>query len=95
MTQATLTNSTIDTVQALVDSEPFYPQCYLYQPDEVQRERNLMKVEMALFITGVSHEAAHQASMIITRIKPGYIVSGSEYRAIHQALGEIGSNVHR
>ena len=84
MTQATLTKPTVET-----NSEPYYPQCYLYQPGEVELERNLIKLETALFIRGVSHESAHQAAKVITSIKPGFIISRSEYNTIHQALGEM------
>ncbi|NER99222.1 MAG: hypothetical protein F6J86_36270 [Symploca sp. SIO1B1] len=86
MTQATLTKPSIESVE---DNEPKYPQCWLYQPSEVELERNLIKLETALFIAGVDLETAHQAAKVITSIKPGFIISRAEYQAIHQALVEM------
>ncbi|NET58985.1 MAG: hypothetical protein F6K47_23430 [Symploca sp. SIO2E6] len=78
------------TVQPQVDSEtPFYPQCYLYQPTEVELERKLNSFQMALFIAGVDLETAWEAAKVITSIKPGFIISRAEYQAIHQALKEM------
>lgn len=82
MKQATVTKS-------IVEEQPFYPQCYLSTAKEVEIERNLIKLEMAFFCAGVSHEAAHQASLVISNIKGGYIISRSEYQVIHRALGEM------
>ena len=79
MTQATLTKPT----------ELHYPQCYLYSPSEVELERNLNSLQMALFVAGVDMVSARHTAMIITRIKPGYIISRLEYQAIHQALVEM------
>ncbi|NEQ66140.1 MAG: hypothetical protein F6J86_14630 [Symploca sp. SIO1B1] len=89
MPQTVLTKPGSETATAFIDNEPYYPQCYLYQPSEVELERNLIKLETALFITGVSHETAHQAAKVITSIKPGFIISRTEYQAIHQALVEM------
>ncbi|NER46972.1 MAG: hypothetical protein F6J86_30520 [Symploca sp. SIO1B1] len=82
MSQAVLTKPEVEI-------EPYYPQCYLYQPEEVELQRNLIKLETALFITGVNHESAHQAAKVITSIKPGFIISRAEYQAIHQAFSEM------
>ncbi|NER50967.1 MAG: hypothetical protein F6J92_30725 [Symploca sp. SIO1A3] len=59
------------------------------KPDEVELERNLTSLQMALFIAGVDLESAHQAAKVITSIKPGFIISRAEYQAIHQALVEM------
>jgi len=82
MSQAVLTKPEVEI-------EPYYPQCYLYQPDEVELQRNLTQLDILLFSAGVSLEAAHQAAKVITSIKPGFIISRIEYRIIQQALGEI------
>ena len=84
-----LTKPGVEAAQDLTDSEPFYPQCYLYQPEEIELQRNLVKLDIALFLGGASTEAAHQAAKVITSIKPGFIISRAEYQAIHQALGEM------
>ncbi|NER50735.1 MAG: hypothetical protein F6J92_29500 [Symploca sp. SIO1A3] len=89
MPQTVLTKSGVEAAQDLTDSEPFYPQCYLYQPEEVELQRNLTKLDILLFLAGVSLEAAHQAAKVIVNLKPGFIVSKAEYQAIHQALGEM------
>ncbi|NEQ65382.1 MAG: hypothetical protein F6K21_07775 [Symploca sp. SIO2D2] len=89
MTQTVLTKSGVEAAQDLTDSEPFYPQCYLYQPDEVELQRNLTKLDIALFLGGASTEAAHQAAKVITNIKPGFIISRAEYLLIQQALREM------
>ncbi len=85
-----LTKSEYEAATALIDSEPYHPQCYLYQPDEVELDRNTNSLQMALFVAGVDMELALNAAKVITSIKPGFIISRSEYQAIHQALGEIG-----
>ena len=91
MTQTTvLTKPGSEAATALVDSEPFYPQCWLYQPDEVELERKLNSLQMALFVAGVDMEVALKAAKVITSIKPGFIISRAEYLLIQQALGEIG-----
>ena len=69
--------------------ETYYPQCELLSQREIEKERNLTNVQMALFIAGVDLESAHQAAKVITSIKPGFIISRAEYQAIHQALGEM------
>lgn len=89
MPQAVLSIPEVEAATPLIDSEPYYPQCYLYQPDEIELERNLNSLQMALFIAGVDMVSARHTAMIITRIKPGYIISRLEYLAIHQALGEM------
>ena len=89
MPQTVLTKPGSETATALIDNEPLYPQCYLYQPEEVELQCNLIKLETALFITGVNHESAHQAAKVITSIKPGFIISRAEYQVIHQALKEM------
>ena len=89
MPQTVLTKSRVEAAQDLADSEPFYPQCYLYQPEEVELQRNLVKLDVALFLAGASTEAAHQAAKVITNIKPGFIISRAEYLLIQQALAEI------
>lgn len=89
MPQTFLSKSEYKAAQALVDSEPFYPQCYLYQPEEVEMERKLNSLQMALFIAGVDMEVALLAAKVITSIKPGFIISRAEYQVIHQALGEM------
>ena len=90
MPQPVLTKPGSEAATALIDSEPFYPQCWLYQPDEVELERKLNSLQMALFVAGVDMEVALLAAKVITSIKPGFIISRTEYQAIHQALGEIG-----
>ncbi|NET60646.1 MAG: hypothetical protein F6K47_32250 [Symploca sp. SIO2E6] len=82
MSQAVLTKPEVEI-------EPHYPQCYLYQPSEVFLERNLTSLQMALFIAGVDLGTAQQAAKIIVNLRPGFIISRSEYATIHQALGEI------
>jgi len=89
MPQTVLTKPGSETATALIDNEPHYPQCRLIQPDEAELERNLTKLQMVLFVAGVDLESAHQAAKVITSIKPGFIISRTEYQAIHQALGEI------
>ncbi|NEQ64900.1 MAG: hypothetical protein F6K21_05330 [Symploca sp. SIO2D2] len=90
MTQVTLPLPTVQAVQPQVDSSPpFYPQCYLYQPSEVELDRNLSRLDILLFSAGVSLESAHQAAKVITSIKPGFIISRAEYQAIHQAFSEM------
>jgi len=89
MPQTVLTKPGSETATTLIDNEPYYPQCYLYQPSEVELERNLTSLQMALFIAGVDLGTAQQAAKVITSIKPGFIISRAEYQVIHQALGEI------
>ena len=90
MTQTTvLTKTGSEAATALIDSEPYYPQCWLYQPSEVELERKLNSLQMALFIAGVDMEVALKAAKVITSIKPGFIISRSECVAIYQALGEM------
>lgn len=89
MPQTVLTRPGSETATTLLDNEPYYPQCYLYQPPEVELQRNLSRLDILLFSAGVSVEAAHQAALIIVNLRPGFIISRSEYATIHQALGEI------
>ncbi|NEQ65530.1 MAG: hypothetical protein F6J86_20920 [Symploca sp. SIO1B1] len=89
MPQTVLTKPGSETATALIDNEPYYPQCYLYQPTEVELERNLSRLDILLFSAGVSLESAHQAAKVITSIKPGFIISRAEYQAIYQALKEM------
>ncbi|NEP59774.1 MAG: hypothetical protein F6K21_09560 [Symploca sp. SIO2D2] len=90
MPQTVLTKPGVEVAITLVNSEPpFYPQCYLYQPSEVELQRNLNRLDILLFSAGVSLETAHQAAKVITSIKPGFIISRAEYQAIHQALVEM------
>ncbi|NER25527.1 MAG: hypothetical protein F6J96_33505 [Symploca sp. SIO1C2] len=89
MSQTVLTKPSSETATALIDNEPYYPQCYLYQPSEVELERNLTSLQIALFIAGVDLGTAQQAAKIIVNLRPGFIISRREYTTIHQALGEI------
>ena len=89
MPQALLSIPGVEAATALVDSQPYYPQCWLYQPTEVELERVQYSLQMALFIAGVDMETALKAAKVITSIKPGFIISRAEYQAIHQALGEM------
>ncbi|NER24686.1 MAG: hypothetical protein F6J96_29090 [Symploca sp. SIO1C2] len=89
MPQTVLTKPGSETATAFIDNEPYYPQCYLYQPTEVELERNLSRLDILLFSAGVSLESAHQAAKVITSIKPGFIISRAEYQAIHQAFSEM------
>ena len=75
------------TVTASVDSES--PRGELPSQKEIEKERNLTNIQMALFIAGVDLESAHQAAKVITSIKPGFIISRVEYQAIHQALEDM------
>ena len=85
-----MTQTTVLAKQVVeADSEPYYPQCWLYQPSEVELERNTNSLQMALFVAGVDMEVALQTAKVITSIKPGFIISRAEYQAIHQALGEM------
>ena len=89
MPQTVLTKPGSETATALIDNEPYYPQCYLYQPAEVELEHNLNSLQMALFIAGVDLGTAQQAAKVITSIKPGFIISRAEYLSICQALAQI------
>ncbi|NER97265.1 MAG: hypothetical protein F6J86_26040 [Symploca sp. SIO1B1] len=90
MPQTVLTKPGVEVTTTLANSEtPFYPQCYLYQPTEIEQERNLSRLDILLFSSGVSLESAHQAAKVITSIKPGFIISRAEYQAIHQAFSEM------
>ncbi|NEP57797.1 MAG: hypothetical protein F6K31_12365 [Symploca sp. SIO2G7] len=89
MPQTFLSKSEYEAATAILDSQPYYPQCWLYQPTEVSRERNTNSLQMALFVAGVDMVSALKAAKIITSIKPGFIISRAEYQVIHQALGEI------
>ncbi|NEP56580.1 MAG: hypothetical protein F6K31_06090 [Symploca sp. SIO2G7] len=89
MPQTVLTKPGSETATAIIDNEPYYPQCYLYQPTEIEQERNLSRLDILLFSSGVSLESAHQAAKVITSIKPGFIISRAEYQVIHQALKEM------